>query len=451
MFFRSFREFSLVFLLFISQGLYAANTDVQFSGFASLVYARSVHADTEGLLNNMSDAGEYRDYNIIGLRMNADLYDKVSFTAQMVSYGSENYDPEFDWIFASFELTDELRLDIGKTRIPMYYYSDFIDVGYAYQWIKPPSTVYVAGRSFFQSVEGLKLSYITTMDEWESELLGFGGKTEQHFSSIDGKDQIDLYIHNLMGAAWTVEHDWLMLRAVYVQGDITLGGYSSFDALLSAIQGLGAAINTIQPYVDQNITPINIGPFEDMVALKNDTLTFSGIGTSVDFDHVFAIVEISQSLFDDNIAANNSVGGYMTVGVRLPHRITLSTTYGQRHQNANQHILRAYQSLVYNYLPLIPLTSSSSDASIQAAVAAVNEYLDGDHVYDMGDIIRNAINVAQDKTIREYSVQFRWDFHPSAAFKFEYLFQNNDQYSPVNYLPEKVKPQAYRFGVDVVF
>lgn len=444
------RVWLLVSLLLCPSLALASDVDINFSGFASLAYAKTIGGG-DGPYNNITDEGEYRDLNTLGLRMDADLYEGVSFAAQMVAYGTENYQPEFDWIFASIDLTPELRLDVGKSRVPMYMYSDFIDVGYAYQWIKPPSTVYVAGRSFFQSVEGLKLNYVTAIADWESELLVYGGKTEEHFTSLDGTEQVDLIIENLAGAAWTVERDWLTLRAVYTEGDITLGGYSSFDRLLSAIHGLGASINFVEPYVDQSIDPISIGDFEDMVALRKDTLRFAGVGVGLDFDRVFGVMEMTQSLFDHNIASNNSVGGYLTAGVRLPHQFTLSASYGSRKQNPNTKILETYAVLISNYVSQVDLTTSSLDPNVNAAVGMINELLDGDGISDMEDIIGNAIRVTQDKNIHEYSLQLRWDFHRMAAFKFEYMLQHTHQYSSSTYRPEKVEPQAYRIGVDVVF
>ena len=73
------------------------------------------------------------------------------------------------------------------------------------------------------------------------------------------------------------------------------------------------------------------------------------------------------------------------------------------------------------------------------------------YISDFEDVLSNAVNVAQNKTIKEHSIQLRWDFHASAALKFEYLTQDNNQFSSTSYLHERVTPQAYRVGVDVVF
>ncbi|NRB42266.1 MAG: hypothetical protein HRU20_27990, partial [Pseudomonadales bacterium] len=145
----------------------AAETDINFSGFASFVSAKAISDESEGALHGIDRDIEYRDFNKLGLRMDADLRDNLTFTAQFKVHGANDYQPEVDWLFATYSFLPNLSLSVGKVRVPLYMYSDYLDVGYAYQWISPPYSVY--GLPSFTSMEGAKLSWTADLGgDWSS-------------------------------------------------------------------------------------------------------------------------------------------------------------------------------------------------------------------------------------------------------------------------------------------
>jgi hypothetical protein len=53
-----------------------------------------------------------------------------------------DYVPTLDWAYATWKPTDELTIQAGRKRIPLYYYSDYLYIGYSYPWVRPAPDVY---------------------------------------------------------------------------------------------------------------------------------------------------------------------------------------------------------------------------------------------------------------------------------------------------------------------
>lgn len=57
----------------------------------------------------------------------------------------------------------EWKLQIGRKRLPLYYYSDFQDVGYAYNTVRPSPDVY--GWDIV-NYNGASLSTTRSLGDW---------------------------------------------------------------------------------------------------------------------------------------------------------------------------------------------------------------------------------------------------------------------------------------------
>ncbi|GAA5315278.1 MAG: hypothetical protein AseanaTS_04830 [Candidatus Pelagadaptatus aseana] len=217
----------------LTQGLLAASialaasaqaADVRINGFASIAAGKSFSQDTStGTLNN-GDKSTYRidptnvsnansgyddDVNFnpdsnYGIQFSSDLGNGLSVTAQLTGKGSNDYEAELEWAYASYELNDEWTVQGGRMRLPLYHYSDFLDVGYAYHWLRAPVDVYAEGISIYQ---GLALRYNTTLGNWDfSSSLHYGN------GGNDDSDIGDLYLDDYFGLVINATYDWLQLR-----------------------------------------------------------------------------------------------------------------------------------------------------------------------------------------------------------------------------------------------
>ena len=62
-----------------------------------------------------------------------------------------------DWAYLDFKTSSNSNLHLGKYKIPVFIVSDYIDVGFAYPWTRPPQEVYSINPLI--SLSGLDLFY----------------------------------------------------------------------------------------------------------------------------------------------------------------------------------------------------------------------------------------------------------------------------------------------------
>lgn len=430
----------------------AAEVAIEFSGFASIVYAKAVSDNKErpldgyiaedgSIAGGISTNGNSRDFNRLGLRMDAELDDALSFTAQFVTKGANDYEPEMDWLFATYNIQPNLSVSVGKIRTPLFMFSDYLDVGYAYQWIAPPFSVY--GAPTINSTEGVKLSWMAEMGEaWLSELQVWGGQSDETLEELGG---IDYTMENQFGLAWLVEHEWLILRAVYVQGQGTIET-TSLSGLDQNIAGINNLINStaanpaLAPF---GLNAVDLTPVRDDVTFDNDKNAFYGVGAFFDFDDYFMGAEASRVKSDNSVPLGNLDSYYVITGVRLPADVTLSLTYSVDKDRHKKEIAEQYHDLTADF-------SAGLSAAIDSGVLPVEsvEELQAlqQGIIDVETAISSNVYAQQEKDRKTYILGARWDFHSSAALKTEYMYQKNT----IGYNKE-LNPRAIRLGVDLVF
>lgn len=383
--------------------VFSANTladdaDMKFAGFASFVYGKTISEPKEGdYSDDITAEGSERAMNKLGLRMDADLKDNLSFTTQLVAKGSNDYDPEVDWMFAKLDLRPDLSLSIGKMRLPLFYYSDYLDVSYAYQWITPPDSVYSGG---FDSLDGLKLRYVTDIGGWNSDVQLWIGDT----------DEDTLLIDDSQGIAWAMEYDWLTLRAVWGKGfALSEDGNDGVDQLMGYLIANAPA----------NVT---VPVLYDKLYLDNDKGVFAGISVFMDFGQYFLAAEATKVKIDESIVGGENIQKYAMVGVRLPQQWTLSLTYDVMDAQLKEESYEAY---------LAAYDAANSSSPSPASVAYYR------------DVMIDQFKSISEEDWSTVTLTARWDFHPAASLKME-LMQKDDNMNDL-------QPKAFRVGVDLVF
>jgi len=86
--------------------------------------------------------------SLVGVQLKKNFSDTFSATAQLVSRGDNTsfrpYTPTVDWAYLSWkpDADSPWTFQAGRKRIPLYYYSDYLYIGYAYPWARPAPDVY---------------------------------------------------------------------------------------------------------------------------------------------------------------------------------------------------------------------------------------------------------------------------------------------------------------------
>jgi hypothetical protein len=379
----------LVVSLLALCGNQAFSAEINFRGFASFIGGSTLSSD-DALLN-YDDKLSFSQDSLIALQADAPLDEKLSATVQVLGRGSNGYEPTLEWAYATYRFTDNLQLSAGRIRVPFYRYSDFIDVGYAYNWIKVPQTVYGFD---FPGFDGLSMVYSKSLGSWESNL-------QVTYGQIDGKvNGLDGVLNDITGISWTITRDWLTLRAGYVQAKVTID-IPPFQPLIDAIDTVDAAV------------PFDLLPLKNSVLISEDDGSFVGLAMGIDYNNFLFDAEYVTDEVENSILGSTDAF-YIATGYRIDKWVPW-ITYSQKKEGIPENVL--------NNIP--PVMHDLPVPEIQEFILTMEEF------------------VTSRKTETELiDIGVRYDFQSSAALKL-FWTQMDDGVTPKN--------QLLRFGIDLVF
>lgn len=291
-----------VFVLFLIVPLSGHTADLQWNGFASLTGGRGTDDATlpngsEVYLYDYGKDLDFRPESKIALQAISKLGDGFSITAQAISRGADDFNFEMEWAFVTYDFGDASRVNVGKIRIPLFHYSDYLEVGHAYHWIRPPESVY---DLFLSTVEGVNLQLNHYIGDWDSGFQFVFGSTEDELL-ISGSPS-NSESKNIHGLAWSLSNSWLSFRTTYFRGDITLQN-DDIDAIAAGFTASG------------------LGTFVDGFLANDDNGVFYGLSFNVDKQRWFVSGEHTKVTLDDSFVGEY-LSSYLTSGLRFG-----STTY----------------------------------------------------------------------------------------------------------------------------
>jgi predicted porin len=345
----------------------SALADTQIKGFASVIAGITTDADTS--LFGYNDKLSFKPESLFALQVSSDLGEGLSATAQIMSRGENDYSANFEWAYLSYEISDSSQINAGRLRIPFYRYSDFLDVGYAYNWNRPPSSVY---NSDFTSFDGLSYVYSSALGDADSSLQLIAGSNDGIINGNPSK------LDNLVGINWTITYDWLTARIGYFGADVTV------DIQNEGLVALIAGLNSVGLVDDAN-----------SIAVVEDFGDFFAIGLSADYNDFLFDFELISSGTEDAVAADQD-SSYVSVGYRFDQWIVLATVETREDG-----------------------FDDSRFGQIPSVYAPLDSLVDG---------ALEGQEVQQDSV----SVGVRYNFHPSASLKFDYTSSEINDADAVN-------------------
>lgn len=141
------------------------------------------------------------------------LSDETRYSMQVLAKGQDSWTPAMEWAYISHKLTDDLTLRAGRLRLPVYMYSEQIDVGYTYPWVRPPVETYSILPA--TNTSGLDLLYHKDLGDWQSD-------AQLQFGKVSGKaSDVTFNINNGTTLNISFSHDALTLRAGYAYGELS--------------------------------------------------------------------------------------------------------------------------------------------------------------------------------------------------------------------------------------
>lgn len=141
--------------------------------------------------------------SLVGFQLKKEFSPTLSATAQMVvraNNPNRGSRPTLDWAYLTWQPSADSAwtLQAGQFRIPLYYYSDYLYIGYAYPWVRPAPDVY--GWPIY-AYQGANVTYRTQLgaSDWAATMHAWGGQYTQHDDAYDTK----IYYTTPTHESWT--------------------------------------------------------------------------------------------------------------------------------------------------------------------------------------------------------------------------------------------------------
>lgn len=121
-------------------GAQAAGMDnLSISGFGSVGIGKA--DNSVGYAGYTDDKVDWEQETLAGLQFDFQINDKAKFVTQIVTDSRYDYDLKVAMAYASYDF-ESFTARAGKMRLPLFFYSDYTDVGYAYPMIRPSQELY---------------------------------------------------------------------------------------------------------------------------------------------------------------------------------------------------------------------------------------------------------------------------------------------------------------------
>ncbi|MFL6632060.1 MAG: hypothetical protein ACJ8HJ_07075 [Massilia sp.] len=163
--------------------------------------------------------------SLLGIQIRKEFSSTLSVTSQLVSRTrnpNEGSRPTVDWLYVTWRPSTDSgwTVQLGKMRIPLFYYSDQLYVSYAYPWVRPPEDVY--GLPIY-AYNGINANYRTQLgsSDWASTVTVWSGNYTQENDAYRsqvylGKPTNESW-ERMLGGSVSIANDVLDIRAIIMR------------------------------------------------------------------------------------------------------------------------------------------------------------------------------------------------------------------------------------------
>lgn len=220
--------------------LFVANTqatEFNWSGFLTLAAGKTLSGSVQGknetgidcpcMISDFSQSGvidsswDFAADSKIGLQGNLLLSEQLSLTAQVVSRGARDWDLNLEWVYVGWQLGDNNLLQVGRKRLPLFYYSEQQDVSFTYPWVHlPPQTYGWEAVNY----NGINWNHSFQVGDWSGLVNTFAGnetrKDNDYMKIYNGIDsETDTRWRKIFGAELLMNQDWFEGRLMLMKSD----------------------------------------------------------------------------------------------------------------------------------------------------------------------------------------------------------------------------------------
>ncbi|PHV05444.1 hypothetical protein CSQ96_19960, partial [Janthinobacterium sp. BJB412] len=207
---------------------------LQLNGFLSVIGGKVLSSENVGPLytskfncpcyvGDYANGGVYEGRGVslrpeshIGLQANYSVNNDLSLVGQVVVRGSVPK-PVLQWAYVEYALNGAWKVQVGRQRIPLFYYSDSQDIGVSLPWVAVPPEYYGWDALNFNAV---KVRYQKNFGETNLTTSFFVGReyvAESNFQKVFSANRNDATWDKIIGGDVELNFGAFQARAVYLQ------------------------------------------------------------------------------------------------------------------------------------------------------------------------------------------------------------------------------------------
>lgn len=236
--------------------------NLHFSGFGTVggshVNAPAGWGYRRDLSQPANNGGTRADIDTrLGVQANYSPNPQFEFVGQVIAARRSPYGRESDnieWAFAAYRPDANLTLRLGRVNTDAFVLAEYRNVGFAYNWVRPPVEFYGALPS---SIDGGDITQTWNIGDARWKVKVFGGQAYPGDLSNDGR----VTVRPLFGTMLSREADGLLVRAGLIHAKLVssvpvlqpmLDGLRSLDALSSTAPDVAAQADALRARLDTN-------------------------------------------------------------------------------------------------------------------------------------------------------------------------------------------------------
>lgn len=202
----------------LSQGEY------RFNGFGTLGFTHlggEEEGRSYGIYGQTNDSWRGDQLSKLGGQFQYGLSDRLNLTTQVTLKAEQDtWKANLEWAYLSFQATDRLTLRAGRLRVPVYMYSETLDVGFTYPWLRLPDEIYHQVQ--ISNYEGIDFIYSVPVSYGSVTVQAFGGQAEDR-EQFAYDQMFDMDYKKVVGANIKLDtHDYGSFRLAYSEASLNM-------------------------------------------------------------------------------------------------------------------------------------------------------------------------------------------------------------------------------------
>lgn len=290
--------------LFSGQALALDAGEYRFNGFGTLGFAK-MYGDSKGydygINGQINDKFRGDAVSRLAGQLSYGITDNVSVTGQLLLHAEhDSWKVTPEWAYVTWNVRPDLALRAGRLRDPVYMYSETLDVGFSYPWLRLPDEVYSVIQT--KRYDGVDAQYTMATPLGSLDLMVGAGKAKHDFFVMD--EMYNLDTDKIFAANATLHtDDYGTFRIGYAEGDVSIT-------------------------IDETVSHPLVGPFPFKIDLDKAKGTYTSIGHRYDNGSQISSAEWT-SLMIEGDGKDQETAWYVMGGQRLADKYLAHLTYAR--------------------------------------------------------------------------------------------------------------------------